>query len=107
MAAKSGAMEDFIKTSLKHPELTPQRIVVMKEELLGKVATPARMRLVKIIRKSSPRSVGGLAALAKRPIEAVSRDLRILCFYGLVELVQTGKQKQPRIEKEFLVIPLK
>ena len=106
MAAKSGAIEDFIRTSLKRPELTPDRIVVMRESLLAKVATPARMDLVRAIKTKRPASVGELAKAVKRPIEAVSRDLRILSFYGLVDLVQSGREKKPTAEKELLVVPL-
>lgn len=101
------AVDKFIKDSLNYPELTPDKLLVIDEKLLVKIATPARMQLVKTIKSKKPRSVGELAKLVKRPVESVSRDLKILCFYGLVELVQAGKEKKPRVEKELLVISLK
>jgi len=103
---KADAVEEYLRESLKYPELTRDKLVVIKEELLAKVATPARLRLVKLVRERKPKSVGELAALAKRPLESVSRDLRILCFYGLLDLVREGKQKKPVLEKQLLVVPL-
>mgnify|MGYP001599674146 CR=1 FL=1 len=101
------AVEKLIQHSLNYPELTPDKLLVMDEKLLTKIATPAKMELVKVIKAKSPRSVGELARLVKRPVESVSRDLKTLCFHGLVELVQAGKEKKPRTVKEVLVIPLK
>ncbi|MCX6767566.1 MAG: hypothetical protein NTY90_02430 [Candidatus Micrarchaeota archaeon] len=101
------AVSVLIKEALKYPELVPERLVVIEKSLLAKVATPAKMELVKIIRKSSPRSVKELAALAKRPVESVSRDLGILCFYGIVEMIRAGKEKRPKVDKELLVVSLK
>jgi len=39
-------------------------------------------------------------------VQSISRDLRILENYGLVELVQIGQTKKPKIEKDLLVITL-
>lgn len=98
----------MIDFALEKPELAPSRVLVinLSKSTLEKVLTPGRMNLVRKIREKKPKSVGELAKLMNRPIESVSRDLRILENYGLLSLVQIGKIKKPEIDKDVLMIPL-
>ncbi|MBC7345211.1 MAG: helix-turn-helix domain-containing protein, partial [Clostridia bacterium] len=51
-------------------------------------------------------SISELAARLGRPIASVSRDIRILQAYGLVELRQEGRSKVPVLIPTHIVIPL-
>jgi|WetSurMetagenome_2_1015567.scaffolds.fasta_scaffold236305_3 predicted transcriptional regulator len=82
-------------------------MVSLSERTIQKILTKSRMEIIRIIGERNPKSVNELSRIAKRPIESVSRDLRILSNYGLLSFVCTGKTKMPKIDKEFLMIPLK
>jgi len=99
----------MIDFALEKPELAPSRVLIirMSKKSLEKVLTPGRMELVRDINEKNPKSVGDLAKSVKRPLESVSRDLKILENYGLLSLTKTGKIKKPEIEKDVLMIPLK
>ena len=73
---------------------------------MARVATPARMELLREVESRPPKSVGELARRLGRPIEAVSKDLRVLSGYGLLEMAKEGRIKRPRVEKDLLVVPL-
>jgi len=98
----------MIDFALEKPELAPSRMLIisLSKQSLEKVLTPSRMNLVRTIGEKKPKSVGELAKLVKRPIESVSRDLKILENYGVLSLVQVGRIKRPEIEKDVLMIPL-
>ncbi len=98
----------MIDFALEKPELSPSKILVisLSKKTSDKVFTPGRMDLVRTIKNDKPKSVSNLAKLVKRPIEAVSRDLRILENYGILEFVRSGKTKKPKIDKEMILIPL-
>ena len=92
----------------KYPDVSPDRVIIlsMSTEALSGIFTPSRIELVKAIKYEKPRSVGELAKAVKRPVESVSRDLKILSNYGILEFVQSGKQKIPEIGKDVLMMPL-
>jgi predicted transcriptional regulator len=98
----------MIDFALEKPEIAPNRVLVinMSKQSLEKILTPSRMDLVRVIKEKKPESVGGLSKLVNRPLESVSRDLKILENYGLLSLTQVGKQKKPKIEKDILMVPL-
>lgn len=99
---------NLIENAIKHPELTPDRVVIisLSEEEKNRILTPERLKLIRTIKKHNPKSVGKLAKLVDRRVDAVSRDLKILQNYGFLELLQIGKVKRPKIEKDILIIPL-
>jgi len=98
----------MIDFALEKPDLAPSRVLIisLSKKSLEKILTPSRMDLIRIIREENPKSVGELAKLSNRPVESVSRDLKILENYGILTFVQTGKLKKPKIEKDVLMIPL-
>ena len=109
MSKKSVEIFDKMMDSIiENPEIMPERIVVLSlsKEKMSEILTPARIELIKIIKENRPESVGELVKITKRPIESISRDLRILANYGILEFVQVGKIKKPRIEKDMILIPL-
>ncbi len=97
-------VEEFIK----YPDLAPDRLVVisLSDEEKNRVLTPERLKLIRIIKNKKPEGVSELAKLVDRRMDAVSRDLKILKFYGFLDFVKTGKKKIPKIEKDVLIIPL-
>ena len=98
-------MMDYL---IKNPGRAPKRVLVvsMSKKSLEKILTPARMEIIRTISGKNPSSVGELVKMVKRPKESVSRDLRTLENYGLLSFVQTGNIKMPKIDKDFLMIPL-
>jgi len=101
-------LSKMIDLSLDKPELVPSRVLVisLSKQTLEKVLTPSRMGLIRTVKKKNPKSVGELAKLVKRPVESVSRDLRILENFGILSFVRNGKKKMPGIEKDVLMVPL-
>ena len=68
--------------------------------------SPAKLEILKKLKEKKFSSVGGLAKELSRPVESVSKDLKLLQAYGLLELVQNGQQKIPKLEKELLIMPI-
>ena len=98
----------MVEEFMKNPDLAPDKLVIisLSEEEKNRVLTPERIRLIRTIKNENPKNVKELAKLVNRRVDAVSRDLKILSFYGFLELLQVGKQKMPRIKKDILMIPL-
>ena len=98
----------MIDFAIENPEASPDRVLVinMKKDTFEKLLTPSRMEIIRTIKRTNPQTVGELARKIKRPMESVSRDLRILESYGILELIKTGKTKSPKIKKEMILIPL-
>jgi len=98
----------MVEEAIKNPESMPDKLVVisLSEEEKSRVLTHERIRLIRTIKNENPKNVKSLAKLVNRRVDAVSRDLKVLSFYGFLELLQVGKQKMPRIKKDILMIPL-
>jgi predicted transcriptional regulator len=98
----------MLEGALKQAELAPHRLalIVLSEEIETRVLTPERLRLLKALRRREGVSITGLAKSVKRSLEAVSRDLRILREYGLIELTRNGHSKYPKLVKDVILIPL-
>ena len=100
--------DSIIRSMLEDPEGTPDRILILdiSKENLSTLFSPSKLEILKMLRERKINSVGELAKELKRPVESVSKDLKILQAYGLLELVQDGQQKVPKLEKELLVITI-
>ena len=98
----------MIQEAVQHPELYPDRltIVIVDEEMERKVLTPQRLKLLRTLRRREVRSISELATVLRRPIESVSRDLKVLETYGFVQLKPNGRSKQPKVIKDLIAIPL-
>lgn len=103
-----GLLNKLIDFAIKHPDIAPDKVVIISvsEKKLKEILTPARMELIGVIKTEKPKSVGELSKSVKRPVESVSRDLKILCNYGFLEFIKNGKEKVPKIEKDAILIPL-
>ena len=98
----------MVKFSVEYPDLAPDRLLVidMGKDTFEKILSSSRLEMIKAINNSKPKSVGELAKMLERPVESVSRDLKIPSNYGILELIQVGKMKKPVIEKDMLLVPL-
>lgn len=101
-------VDALIETQIKHPEITPDKVLIinLENECLDKIFTPARKEILEVIKHKNPKNIGDIARLVDRSMESVSRDLRILENYGLVEMEHIGREKIPHLEKDLLLIPL-
>ena len=74
---------------------------------IGKVLTPKRLELLKIVREQHPESIRAVAELTGRNVKNVSEDLELLASLGLVEMETrngSGKKKAPRVNYETLTV---
>jgi predicted transcriptional regulator len=74
---------------------------------MGKVLTPKRLELLKIIRDHHPESIRALALLTGRHVKNVAEDLGLLVSLGLVEMEARGgpgRKKAPRVGYETLMV---
>jgi predicted transcriptional regulator len=74
---------------------------------MGKVLTPKRLELLKMIRDHRPESVRALSALTGRHVKNVAEDLGLLVTLGLVEIEAhggPGRKKAPRVGYETLMV---
>lgn len=98
----------IMKAMLEDPEGTPDKVLILDlgKEKLATLFSSSKLEILKLLRQKKINSVGELAKELNRPVESVSKDLKILQAYGLLELVQNGQQKIPRLEKELLIMPI-
>jgi predicted transcriptional regulator len=74
---------------------------------MGKVLTPKRLELLKVIRDQRPESIRAVAELTGRNVKNVAEDLELLASLGLVEMEahgSPGKKRAPRVGYETLTV---
>jgi predicted transcriptional regulator len=74
---------------------------------VAEVLSDENRALLHVIRESQPESLGELAQLTGRQVSNLSRTLKTMCNYGLVELKRTdgGKQLRPIVKaSEFKIL---
>jgi len=111
---KAKAREDLelfgrlVKEAIRHPDLTPDRLTILSlsEEEQNRVLTPKRLELVRVIRDQEPETISELAELVGRRVDSVSRDLRILSTYGIIEFMKRGREKKIILSKDLIILPL-
>lgn len=83
----------------------PELIAFESMELLLKVLTPNRWKLLRALRTSGPSSIRALAHLLKRDYRGVHADVAALLGAGLIERTEDGKLTVPwsRITAEMSV----
>lgn len=98
-------LQKIIESMIKDPEGTPDKVLILDitEEKLAGLFTPNRLKLIRILKENNIKSVGELAKKLDRPVESVSKDLKALQTYGILELIQNGKQKTPTLEKPTII----
>ncbi|MFQ5796663.1 MAG: ArsR family transcriptional regulator [Candidatus Bipolaricaulia bacterium] len=82
-------------------------IIALSPATSAKVLTPGRLNLLSILAEGPVESVSQLAQRAEKPIEVVSRDLKVLGNFGFIEFEREGKRKKPILLNEHILILLK
>lgn len=103
-----GDMVAEIKEVISDPkkaEKLPETTVYLKPELIPKIFSKQRIRLLREIREENA-NVSQLSKRLNRKIENISRDLTYLREYGIVDLKRKGREKIPVIVKDRLVITI-
>ena len=77
-----------------------ERIVLTSISDLNKILTPARLRLIRTIKKKNPRSISVLAKLLGRDRANVYRDLKYLEGLGLIFLEEHKMETTPIFDFE-------
>ena len=72
-----------------------ERIVLTSISDLNKILTPARLKLIRTIKKKNPKSISILAKLLGRDRANVYRDLKYLEGLGLISLEQHKLETTP------------
>ena len=98
----------MIEEAMERPDLYPDRLTViaLSDALKAKLFTPRRLQLIAALQDRPVASISELAERLKRPVASVSRDIRVLHAYGLVDLKQEGRSKAPVLIPTHIVIPL-
>ena len=98
----------MVEDSFERPELYPDSLTViaLSDAIKSRVFTPGRLQLIKALREKPALSVSDLAKRVRRPLASVSRDLKVLQTYGIVELRRNGRVTVPILIPAHIVIPL-
>ena len=101
-------MMAYIKESIKHPDKTPDDVLLLSlsKEELTQLFTKRRIELIETLKKKGPVTMSKLARLLNRELSAVERDVKALEEIGVVRLEKKGREVTCMIEKEILVLPL-
>lgn len=95
-----GDLKAAVHASIQDPEGTPDNlsIIELSPEVSFKVLTNKRLQIFRTL-KHNPgiSSIKGLSERVGRRPEVVSRDLKILINYGLVDLEEDGRTKVPKV----------
>jgi predicted transcriptional regulator len=79
-------------------------VQVLSHESAERVLTPKRRELVAVLTDETVESVRGLARRVERDKGQVSRDLKVLAEHGVVDFEKTGREKQPYLQHDHLVV---
>jgi len=85
---------DALKRVERGEEFYEEKIVVENLDVLRKILTPERLRILQVIRSEKPKSIYELAKLLDRDRAAVVRDLEYLQQLGLVEFEEERRGKR-------------
>ncbi len=101
-------VEAFKKVE-RREEFKEEKIVVESLDVLRKILTPERMRILQVIRNEKPSSIYELAKLLGRDRAAVMRDLEVLREIGLVEISEGDdkkRRKKPIVPYDEIVVKI-
>jgi predicted transcriptional regulator len=88
-------LNDLYKKVKNRKAKSEERIVLTSISDLNKIITPARLRLIRTIKKKNPKSISVLAKLLGRDRANVYRDLKYLEGLGLISLEQHKLETTP------------
>lgn len=92
----------------KKLEKLPEKSIILSltEDEVIRIFTRKRLEIVRTLKEKKPQSITALSEMVKRDLTAVERDLKILEEFGIVELEKKGRTVKPKVEKDFLILPL-
>jgi predicted transcriptional regulator len=93
----------------RREEFKDEKIVVDNLDILRKVLTPERLRIIQTIRTKKPESIYELAKILGRDRAAVIRDLEYLQLLGLVEFEEVKAhrdKKKPIVPYDEIVVSI-
>jgi len=88
-----GEVVEAFKKVEGREEFEEEKIVVESLDVLRKILTPERMRILQVIKNEKPNSIYELAKLLGRDRAAVIRDLEVLQKIGLVKISEEKDEK--------------
>ena len=88
-------LNDLYKKVKDRKTKSEERIVLTSISDLNKILTPARLKLIRTIKKKNPKSISVLAKLLGRDRANVYRDLKYLEGLGLISLEQHKLETTP------------
>ena len=88
-------LNDLYKKVKDRKTKSEERIVLTSISDLNKILTPARLKLIRTIKKKNPKSISVLAKLLGRDRANVFRDLKYLEGLGLISLEQHKLETTP------------
>ena len=77
------------------PKANEPKIWFSSMKSLAEVLSDENRALLKVIQVSRPKSISGLAELTGRKQSNLSRTLKTMSSYGLVEMVRENRQVKP------------
>lgn len=87
------------------PKPSDPKIWFTSMRSLAEVLSDENRALLKIIQDSQPESISGLAELTGRKQSNLSRTLKTMSNYGLVEMVRENRQVKPIVKAtEFQIL---
>lgn len=106
MDARSARALELLRDARRHPEKYPHDLIIlpMDPEILRKVFSDERVRMLLELRGQSCESIDRLARRLRRDRTRVGRDVAALETYGLLRTTRKGKMK--RVEAKPLPIYL-
>lgn len=78
-------------------ESQPSRLVVESLETFGRIFRPTNLELLSAIAETEPESIRELARTVDRHPPEVTDNVHELADYGLINLVDRGRAKQPQL----------
>jgi predicted transcriptional regulator len=87
-------------------DVLPDVIYLGPNTPITKVLTDERVRLLKTVKKRPDITVNELARVLRRAPQAISRDLRILAEYNLIDMKKEGRKIRSEVKYSWIVYPV-
>lgn len=82
-----------------------ERIIAFEDaRSIQRVLTPKRLELIKSVMEDPPESMRQLASRLERSPSEVHNDVHLLGDYGIIEIQEVGRSKQPIVPYESIKI---
>ena len=99
-------IEGVISDPSKFDQMPDNMIFAKDYTTLNKILTEKRLELIDAIKQNPEKNIDSLSKILKRKREAISRDVKILHSMGILDVKRIGKNKIPRLQKQYIIVPL-